>query len=60
MVKNKKMIDLKRNELRIKLINDGASGIEKKSKSTIDSVLQHSKEQYLLDVFEYILAYKIL
>lgn len=52
------MIDLKRSNLRINLINDFLSGIEKRNESAIDFVLQQAKEQYLLEVTEYLLAYK--
>ena len=53
------MIDFKRRELRLKLLDEAVAGAaDIADSSRINSALQQSQEQYLLETTKYILAYK--
>ena len=53
------MIDFKRRELRLKLLDEAVAGAaDIADSSRINSALQQSQEKYLLETTKYILAYK--
>lgn len=52
------MIDLNRRDLRSKFLDEGLRAIRDGDPSRVDTVVKNAREQYLLDVAEYIIAYK--
>jgi tetratricopeptide (TPR) repeat protein len=52
------MIDFKRGDLRSKILGEGARAVQEGDSSRVDAAVAKATEQYLLELAEYIRAYK--